>query len=250
MESFRESLIAAVEQPPPSGIDIDRLIVGELRSSRFRRAAFVAAGGATAVLLVAGGLVFLRPMIGPAQQAAASGVCAAARPTPSSSAQPTFAGTAVNGVAAPSEPTSDGVARLSAALTDALAANLPGRTVADHLHVGCHWVQFEPNIYPARYYAWADVSGSASGSIVLMVSEQGLPDVGDVGLEPGVGSVYEDVRTMPDGTVVGLFKNSYSQIGARRPDGTGLMLLVPDGQPATVDELIAIIANPRLTLYP
>jgi hypothetical protein len=243
MESLREILIAAVEQPPPSGIDIDRLITGELRARGRRRASFVAAGGAAAVLLIAGGGIFLRPTTGnrlPAEPV----LCGSERPKPTTSQEPTFDGIPNNGVAAPTEGASDAVLRLSAALTNAFAKNLPGRTVSDHIHVGCHWVQVEPNIYPARYYGWADVAGSTSGSIVVMISEKGLPAL------RAPGSPYGDLRTLPDGTIVGLVADGTSQVGAFRPDGTSLMVLVPNGQPATVDELIALIADPRLTLYP
>jgi hypothetical protein len=63
METLRTSLIAAVEQPPRSGINIDGLIASELQARRRRRAAVVATGGTAAVLLIAGGF-FLRPTLG------------------------------------------------------------------------------------------------------------------------------------------------------------------------------------------
>jgi hypothetical protein len=241
METLGQSLHLAVDEMPPSTIDLDRLIRREQRSRGQRRVGWAVAGAAGTVLAVTAGAVLLRPLI-PAQPVGSpGGACATARPTPSTSDDADYDDLTRGSAPEPTEPEADAVLRLSAAVTDALATHLAGRTAIDHLHPGCHWVQVEPRIYPARYYAWADISGGQAGdgaSIVIMVSDKEIADA----------NVYPNHETMPDGTVVGHF-GVPGQMGAYRPDGTAIMLL-PQGEVATLEELIALAADPGLTLYP
>lgn len=244
MDPLRRSLHALVDDVPPTSIDLDQLIHRELRAQSRRRIGWVLAGAAGAAVALTTGAVLLRPVApGPPQQAASpTGACAAARPTPSTSDDASYGQLPRGEAPEPTEAEADAVLRLSAAVTDSLATHLPGRTATDHLHPGCHWVQVEPDVYPARYYSWADVSGGAAdpgASIIIMISDKDLAET----------NVYPHRQTMPDGTVVGHFGEP-GQIGAWRPDGTVLMLLLPQGDVATLAELVALAADPRLTLYP
>jgi hypothetical protein len=243
METLSRSLQAAVDDMPPTTIDLEHLISRETRARRWRQAGWSAAGAAGAVLAVTGGAVLLVPVFQTPHQPAAAGntPCPAVRPVPTSSDQPGYDGIPRGAAPEPTEPEAEAVRRLSAALTEALAARLPGRAATDGIHPGCGWVQVEPKIYPARYYAIASISDGAGGSgvrLIIMISDKDLPGV----------DFYEFHETMPDGTVVG-HAGGAGQLGARRADGT-TVTVIPHGEVATLAELIALAADPSLTLYP
>jgi hypothetical protein len=255
MNDLRESMWAATAEPPPTGIDLDRLIEQEHRSRRRRR---TVAGGVVVLAVVSVAALF-RPgagaptidMGGPSLSPSGAG-CAAVRPTPSSSKDPTDDDIPRGTAPVPTEPEAVAVRRLSGVLAAALAAHLPGRSIADVIHPDCAGVLFEPHIYPSRYYAqvtFADAGGI--GSLVIMVNDKPYPGM----------SAYDNVHTLADGTEVGWLGETNVQLGASRPDGTQITLLcdnsrgtpLQSGQPAapaTVDELLAIATDPGLTLYP
>jgi hypothetical protein len=264
MTDVRQMLRMTADQPPPTGIDLDSLIERETRA-RTRRHVLAAGLASTLVLLTVGTVVMLstqglRPTgdrIGVGGPTAAASQCAAVRPTPSLSDQPSYDDVPRGGSSTPEEAESAAVIRLSAALNAAFEDHLPGRTVTDVTHLGCRWVQFEPRVYPALYYAWADVTDAAgTGGIVVMVNDK---------LYPGMG--YDHLETLADGTQVGWHKNSVApgspgfQLGVLRPDGTHITVLcfntkgldhvvARPAAPASIDELVAIATDPGLTLYP
>ncbi len=240
MEELSRSMRAAVDTVPPTRIDLDDLIRRGYRDRGRHRTAWAVAGVAATVTAVTAGAMLLGPAgsTPPQLPGAAPELCAAVRPTPSSSQDAGFDGIPAGTAPVPTEPEADAVARLSEALTDALATNLPGRTVTDRIHPGCPAVQFEPKLYPARYYASANIDG-ADTFLVIMITEKDYP-----GLE-----WYPDKETLADGTVIGYLEGG-AQVAARRTDGTSVTVIRYGDAGVTQETLLAIAADPRLTLYP
>jgi hypothetical protein len=256
MNDLGESMRRVTAEPPPARIDLDRLIAAE-SGARVRRRWLIAGGAGLAVLAVAGVvLVIARPGGGPAVgvgSTPSAGTCAAVRPTPSSDQDPSDVDIPRGEAPPPTEPEADAVQRLSAVLTAAVAAHLPGRTVTDVLHPGCDRLQVEPHIYPALYYALLNLTDAGgTGSVVVMLNDK---------LYPALAS-YDNVQTLQDGTKVGwLAGPSGVQLGVARRDGTQITVLANTNKglppvpgradsPATVDELLPIATDPGLTLYP
>jgi hypothetical protein len=251
MNQLPDLLRRTVGNPPPSAIDLDQLIATEHQARR-RRQAFTAGVAGVAVVGV-GASVMLWPAGSPTGLApattAGSSTCVAIRPTPSSSNDPTVGPNPL------AEPEAAAVDRLSTVLDAALTAHLPGRTVTDVIHAGCETVRFEPRVYPARYYAWVDVSdATGTGGLVFMLNDKPFPGVDQ----------YDNVQTLPDGTKVGWHgpgEDGTFQLGVERADGTSLTVLCLNTHgrdhvtgrvtaPATVDEVLAIATDPGLTLFP
>lgn len=252
MDPLSQSLRAAVDEIPPSRIDLDRLIRTEQRARSRRRAGWALAGTAGTLLAGVTGMALLRPVISPQLPQSGPDPCAAVRPTPSTSEDAQFDDIPPGTAPQPTESEAAAVPRLSAALTAALATHLPDRTATDRIHPGCHWIQVEPNIYPARYYAQADIAGGAAGPgafIIIMITEKDYPAVVGDDTE-GAAYAYPEIETLPDGTVVGHF-GAAGQTGARRSDGTTVTVIPHgEGEVATLEELIALATDPGLTLYP
>jgi hypothetical protein len=252
MNDVRESMWAAAADLPPTGIDLDRLIAGEDRARRRRRTV----AGSALLLAVAGAAVLLRPGVG----APAAGVegpagppgdgCTVARPAASSSMN-------LNGALGrtgpvPTEPEAVAVRRLSGVLAAALAAHLPGRTIADAIRHECAGVLFEPNVDMSRYHAQVTFSDEGgTGALTIMINDRAFPGM----------SAYRNVHTLPDGSQIGWLDGTLLQLGVSRPDGTQITLYCENSRgtalqggqpaaPATVDELTAIATDPGLTLYP
>jgi hypothetical protein len=280
MEHLSDALRAAAADPPPSGIDLDRLIVGE-RRARQRRwfaggaaalAVLSTAGVVTATVRAPGGLgvgglpsaTETRPNSGvPAQPL---GRCTAIRPTPTGVTTRTDGETPGPGQEAsppaPTEPTAAAVLRLSTVLNAAVASTLPTLAVSDAVHPNCEAIQFEPDLHPALYYADFHAKDErGAGTVVVMVHYRQFVDP----------AVYEHHETRPDGTWVGWNEDTRVpemgdvhgvQVSVLRPDGTFLTLLAQNitgansnaptraTAPATVEQLIAIGTDPGLTLYP
>jgi hypothetical protein len=267
MEHLSETLRAAAADPPPTGIDLDRLIAGERRRRR------VTTGAAGLVVLAVAGVaaLTLRAPAGhgvgglPSASTGTLGDCVAVLPRPSATARgetakPTATTTATPRM--PTEPEHSAVVRLSAALDARLPAVMPGFTFTDVVHPTCEGIQFEPDVYPARYYANLQArDGAGIGTVVVMVHYVQFVDM----------SAYQHHETRPDGTIVGWMADTVvpemgglhgAQVSVLRPDGTFLTLLsqnIVDAKsdtftrrtaPATVEQLIAIGTDPGLTLYP
>jgi hypothetical protein len=272
MEHLSEAMRAAVADPPPSGIDLDRLIGGERRARQRRwfaggAAALVvlsAAGAVTATVRVPGG-----SDVGGMPSAAGGpeplGACTAVRPAPTASS--TGAGGKATGPgpgalpAAPTEPRTAAVPRLSTALNAAVASALPAMAYADDVHPNCEAIQFEPDLYPAMYYASLEARDAKGVGIVVVM----IHYIPFVAMES-----YTHRETRPDGTQVGWSDDAPMdprivqavQVSVARPDGTFLTLLsqnitganfdvaTRERAPATAEQLIAIGTDPGLTLYP
>jgi hypothetical protein len=250
MNDLRESMWAAAAELPPTGIDLDRLIEGEGRARRRRRAV----AGSALLLAVAGTAGLLRPWVGapPAGVGGPAGPdgCTAARPAASSSMNRDDAPGRTGPV--PTEPEAVAVRRLSGVLAAALAAHLPGRTIADAIRHECAGELFEPNVDMSRYHAQVTFSDEGGiGALTIMINDRALPGM----------SAYQNVHTLPDGSQIGWLDGTLLQLGVSRPDGTQITLYCENSRgtplqggqpaaPATVDELTAIATDPGLTLYP
>jgi len=271
MEHLSETLRAAAADPPPSGIDLDRLIAGERRARQRRW--LIGPAVAVAVLAIAGTvtLTFRSPGShgagGPPSSSGPTaepvGRCTAVRPSPTgeSTVDPGKATTtAPVPPTALTEPEGAAIARLSGVLNARLATVLPNASFADVIHPNCAGIQFAGDIYPGRYYASLQVKeGERLATLVVMIHYRPFVDM----------NVYQNSRSLPDGTEVGW--NDESRVGnvkggrdiqasVLRPDGTFLTLLshndlmmatgpsVPS--PVTAEQVVALGTDPGLTLYP
>ncbi len=280
MDLLSESLQLAAADPPPTRIDVDRLIEGERRAGHRRR--WVAAGSAAAVLAVsattfllvrapAGGAVVgdsssqavTKP--DPGGQPERLGQCIAVARPPSTEPESSAAYGPIK--PAPTETRDAAVPRLSRVLNDSLRQNLPGASFADERHPNCEAVQFQPDAH-GFLYAAEFVAKDTAGPGQVVVGLRRATWESRAAFESGESTLYEDRETRPDGTMVGwiegarLGDGSRHQVDVLRPDGTFVMLVAQttsggsDLNPtrptpaATVEQLIAIGTEPNLTLYP
>jgi hypothetical protein len=276
MEHLSEALRTAVADPPPTGINLDRLILGERRARQRRwfaggvaAVAVLSTGVVTAVVRAPAGLgvgglpsaTGTKTDLGP--PADPVGACVAVRPTPTGSArtddkpgggQPPESG------GAPTEPRAAAVTRLSATLNAAVRLTMPNVSVTDDIHPDCEGIQFEPDVYPALYYASFEARDMHGvGIVVLMIHH-----IQFVAMDS-----YGQRETRPDGSQVGWNQDGSgsggmqsTQVSVLRPDGTFVTALSQNitganydvitrpTAPATAEQLIAIAADPGLTLYP
>jgi hypothetical protein len=276
MEPLSDTLRAAVADPPPSSIDLDRLIVGERRARQRRW--FAGGAAALAVLSATGTVVATVRAPGglgvggipsatkpnPTGELQRVGSCVAMLPTPTGATTRTDGKTPAAPPEAPNpptEPTAVAVPRLSTVLNAALAATLPLMSYADDVHPDCERIQFEPDMYPAKYYASFEAKDTQGvGIVVVMIHYIPFVDMNS----------YRHHETRPDGTSVGWNEDPAmgqgglhgAQVSVLRADGTFLTLLSQNitganyevatrpTAPATVEQLIAIGTDPGLTLYP
>jgi hypothetical protein len=260
MMELSDLLRNAASDPPPTSIDMERLIAGERVSAVRRR--WLAGGGAM-VLVVAvtvGVTVAARPLgdaSGPTVPSADP--CAPYLTFPAGPG--TAAPTDTPAEPAPTEPEDVALVRLSAALRDALAATLPDAQFVDPFSP-CEPLRFRSGVVDSfRYYAVAGVTDADGfGGIEVMVGDQPTNPAGS----------WPEHTTLDDGTTVGWSAVEGTRHGAdvrqhqvliERLDGTAIMLIASNYRPpnyeitrqvppATVEQLIAIGTEPDLTLYP
>jgi hypothetical protein len=277
MDHLSEALRTAVADPPPTGINLDRLIRGERRARQRRW--FVGAVAAVAVLSTTVVTAVVRAPAGlgvgglpsptktnPGAAANPVGACAAVRPAPTGSTptgeKPGRGGSSTSSVAPPTEPSGAAVARLSSVLNAAIRLAMPNVSVTDDIHPDCEGIQFEPDVYPALYYASFEAKDAQGvGIVVVMVHH-----VQFVAMDS-----YVRHENRPDGTRIGWNEEAQGagtrglhgeQVSVLRPDGTFVTALSQNitganydvftrpTAPATTEQLIDIAADPGLTLYP
>jgi hypothetical protein len=269
MEDLAERMRAATMDPPPTGIDLDRLIAGEQHRSRQLWWA-TAAGGVAAAAAVA---VFATTGLpGRSGEPAFSGLpgaelCAPLTPSPTGPPQPKQSYGTVR--SRPTEPVADAVARLTAAFNDALLTRLPDVRVAAVGLPGCERPQFQYNPSREQYSAGARLTDhEGSGAFSLSLMPTGTED--PFACRPDPGRLDCERRTLPGGAAAKLLTvpmdgGKQYQVTIDRRDGTTVFLLannlnwgasrtkpeVTRPEPVlTLDQMIALGSAPDLTLYP
>lgn len=255
MNDLPEQLRAASDHAPPSRIDLDTFIAREQRRSRLLR--WGGAGTAAAVLVAA---LLVVPALYAGGAGTTAGLGAAVCPTPGPNPTEAPSDGATLPAALSAQECADTVARLSAALRDALAVTAPDRATGPF--TGTAFV-YQPRY--AQYEADVTLSGPAGrGLLRVVVSEQTEDPPSTVRVCPevsaGRGCSYE-VHT--DGVVA--FVTDYAdtrQVKAYRADGTLITVAVgvpgvagetrPPGvvPPLTIAQLVDIAETPGLSLFP
>ncbi|MEV6816073.1 hypothetical protein [Micromonospora sp. NPDC051296] len=284
MDELSRQLRAAVVAPPPSRIDVDRLIEADVRRRRHR--AWTLAGTATAaavaaVLVVPSVLAGPGPAVGPAgfgpplsaqPTDSAPPLCAGVSPKPTGPQPPIQSHDTVR--ARPTEPPADGVARLTGVLRDTLRTALPPDVRLEPAQESCTEPQFQYHPSYREYSVDATLRrGDESGFFLLRV----LP----TGTDEAMGEVCSDApderscefKELPDGATALLQIHEHIPDGRQlwalvsRADGTSVLVITnnvhnevvgnevkvtlsADEPLLTMDQLVAIARTPGLTLHP
>lgn len=288
MDDVSTRMRAAVAEPPPTLIDLDRLIAGERRRSRTITWTTAGTGVAAAVaaIVVAPGLLTgsgpggaALPMGAPSSGSSAAGpaptLCAPLSPSPTGPQPPLQSHDTVR--ARPTEAVARAVPRLTASLREALRETLPASARVESPQDGCVDPQFQFHPSYREYEVAARVTeGKESGFLIVRI----MPTPAMPTPRPGDGChVSDDPRDcerigFPDGTVatastMDVGSDGLRQISVlvRRPDGTAVFLLANNyllgtgrddreptltgaEPPLTTKQMIAVGRDPGLTLYP
>lgn len=256
MDELRYALHAAVADPPPTAIDLDRLIDRTRRRTRLQYRTGIAAG---ALAVVTGAVlvpVGLAPSgVGGAGGSGPPGPCP--QVTPTTTARPDR----LKEPALSSDEPCDGTERrLLGALTASLHTELPGWTLKnfDDPSRPVAFFRDAPDAPLDGYVANVQVSRGDEFHLVLVKVTVHTPVVPqDVCPEPAVAGTDCVVQT--EGDVVAttarpdLAGSSDGQIGGYtvvdiRPDGTTVTLM--GSRALTLDRLVRIARTPGLTLFP
>jgi hypothetical protein len=279
MDQLSESLRLAAADPPPTRIDLDDLIDGEHRVGSRRRWLGAVGGTAAAVIAIAvgaaviqgygaspGGMPFGNPGPGTAQ------------PNPTDKGAP---GPEDSSVPTPTEPTEVALARLTAALNASLASTLgPDVALSDPNTPGGPPPSFSGE--PGGYKAGVTISDEA-GSASLLVYVRPAPIPPDSDPVPQKDECENHPATMtcqrevqPDGSVVYMLRSTeqggltleaehyridgtavtttLTNVSSGRSDPEAKTMAPPvftrDGLPLTMDQLLEIVRDPALTLFP
>lgn len=285
MDDLSIRMRAAVAEPPPTRIDLDRLIAGERRRSRTTTwtAAGTAMAAAVAAIAIAPALLagsgprgVAAPPAAPASgtpvpATASPKLCAPLKPIPTGPQPPLQSHDTVR--ARPTEPMEQAVPRLTVGLSTALAAVLPPGMRVEALEEGCTEPQFQFHPSYREYEVSARiVAGQGSGFLLVRV----MPTpANDDKVCQASGDPTDCARTtFPDGTVAladtmdaGTGGERQVSVVAHRPDGTSVFLIANNyslgagpeateptltsaNPPLTAEQLIEIGRDPGLTLYP
>jgi hypothetical protein len=278
MDDLAVRMRAAAESPPPTRIDLDALIAGELRR---RRRLHVACGTAVAVAVTA--LMIAVPTLVLSQGASDNTYLPGAPPAP------TVTGSSVGGDSVPlcapltispdgprptqsydtvrprpTEPVEQAVPRLTAAGRAALREVLPAGMTVEALEYqpDCAEPQFQYDPSGREYLFGARLIHRQSSVVVgIWVAPTGADKIHC----PSSTNPDDCVRTeYPDGTIVlserePVRKGRY-QVVVYRPDGVAVLLIAENRgredttsgsePPLTVEQLVQIGRAPGLTLYP
>ncbi|MEU4777559.1 hypothetical protein [Micromonospora sp. NPDC023633] len=282
MDELAQQMRSAVASPPPTRIDVDRLIADDRQRRRHRAwtvagtgvAAVVAAVAVTPALLVGpaagpGGLTL--PASGGSPSADPS-LCPVVEPEPSGPPAPQQSYETVRD--RPTERPDDGVARLTLVLRPALAAVVPAGLSVDGTIPGCDQVQFTYEKSHWHYYAHARLtrSGQADNLTVSLIptaadgprgcagapdtracTSRPLPDGGTIAYgsadpgDEGHEQRWAQVQRA-DGTTVTVTTDNHHIEGGEN----GATPTIRFGPPPvlTVAQLTAIATTPGLTLHP
>ncbi len=281
MERLPELLRDAVTDPPPTSIDIDNLIAGEVRGQRRRRWA-AAAGTVAGVAVLAIGIGTLPQAIGGTGTSVRAGAQPSASPT---SGVPETPG----GVLDPTEPPAHATARLTSVLLPALHRRTPAGSVFVKIPGGLSGQRPALAVYASQggYKAIGDIRDTAGTSTLFLdfypaalgqdhARDCAWPPPGDYsagGLPPKpasctvdtvagatvVSQVYHEAHGVirysvyvirPDGTGIGLSESNYgeaSRPGGHNPPAPVAQRTKPVLPPA---QLAQVAMQPGLTLYP
>ena len=279
MDDLSARMRAAAESPPPTRIDLDALISGELR----RRRTLGWAGGAGAIaaavaLAIAVPTVFLPgsgqapdgggPVGGGFVAGDLPSLCAPLSPSPTMHPAPVQSDDTVRPL--PSEPVAQAVPRLTEAMRVALGNVLPDGMTVEAAQPGCAVPQFQYQPSYREYSLGARIKDRQGyGNLSVQVLPSGTTDNN---VEFFYAN-YEDCSSTrePDGTVVvaGIMPGRHSPerqylVYVRRPDGATVLLSLSNFHialdftetvtrpepPLTREQLISIGRAPGLTLYP
>lgn len=269
MEDVAERMRAATAEPPPTSIDLDRLVSDELQRVRRLRWATSAGGVAAAVAAVVFAATMLPGQGGEPESPGLPAVdlCAPLMPSPSGPPPPEQSYGTVR--PRPTEPVGDAVRRLSAALDDALLTQLPSMRITPVAEPDCERPQFQYHPQYKEFSAGATLTDSkGSGWFYLTLSPTADDSQPACVSTPDHGTCED--RSLPDGGTarVETFPvngGTQHQVEIHHPDGTTVRLVAnnlhydsPETRPKvtrpepvlTVDQLIALGSAPELTLYP
>jgi hypothetical protein len=279
MDQLSESLRLASADPPPTRIDLDDLIDGEHRAGRRRRWLGAVGGTAAAVIAIAVGAAVIQG------NGASPGGTPFGNPGPGT-AQPNPTGKGAPGpedpsVPTPTEPTEVALARLTAALNASLASTLgPDVALSDPNTPGRPPPSFsgEPGGYKAGVTI-TDEAGSAYLGVYLRPApmppdSDPVPQKDECQNHPATTTCQREVQ--PDGSVVYMLQSTEQggltlEAEHYRIDGTAVTttltnvssgrsdpeaktmpppVFTRDGLPLTMDQLLEIVRDPALTLFP
>ncbi|MEV4662364.1 hypothetical protein AB0J85_10460 [Micromonospora echinofusca] len=282
MDELARQMRSAVASPPPTRIDVDRLIADDRRRRRHRVWA-TAGTGVTALVaaVVLTPALLVGPAAGPGGPTLPTGggspstgpsLCPVVEPEPSGPPAPQQSYDTKRD--RPTERPDAGVARLTLALRPALSAVVPAGLSVDGTIPGCDLVQFTYEKSHWHYYAHARLTrgGQADNLTVTLV-----PTAADepVGCAAAPDSRACTSRRLPDGGTLAIGGAKPGKEGAeqrwarvQRADGTTVTVTTDnhhvdggeDGVPPTfrfgpppvltVAQLTAIATTPGLTLHP
>ncbi|MFY1597496.1 hypothetical protein [Micromonospora sp. WMMD737] len=282
MDELARQMRTVVASPPPTRIDVDRLIADDRRRRRHRAWATAGTGVAAAVAAVAvTPALLVGPAAGPGGPALPSGdgspsadasLCPVAEPEPGGRPAPRQSYDTVR--ARPTERPDAGVARLTLALRPVLAAVVPAGLSVDGTIPGCDLVQFTYEKSHWHYYAHARLRGNGQADNVTVTL---IPTAADA---PAGCAAAPDPRTctssrLPAGGTLATSTAAPGDEGheqrwaqVRRADGTTVTVTTDNyhivrgengatppvrfGRPPvlTVAQLTAIATTPGLTLHP
>lgn len=285
MDDLSTMMRAAAGEPPPTRVDLDRLIAGEQRRRRNLTWTAMGTGVAAAVAAILVVPAMLNPGSGggvPLQFAAPTGtrpvpgtttaaLCGPLSPSPTGPQPPLQSHDTVR--ARPTEPVAQAVPRLSVALGMALREVLPMDVQVESFQKGCSELQLQWQPSYREYETSARIiKGDEAGFLLIRVMPSA---VGDDGHCLTTGDPSDCRRTeFSDGTVATAVTTDLGEADAqqlsvvvRRPDGTSVFLMnnnyslgtrpgsTEPGLTAkepllTVDQMIEIGRHPGLTLYP
>jgi hypothetical protein len=287
MDELTRQLRVAVSTPPPSRIDVNRLVVGDQRRRRIR---LVTGVGVAVAAVALAPLALIVPGPGGSEEVALSATApsrsadtalsapASPRPTPTcgTAVYPDASSPVLHDTvrARPTEDPDDAVVRLTGVLRQMLSTRLP----ADIAVTGgrrpweCDVIEFKYDPMYQSYDAW------------LRLSRSGQTDYFRVTLDPTTLEQRDPCRDrsrhrdcsstrLPDGaqlvsvlTRVGKFGHEQRSVLLLRTDGTTVGVFdtnlnlgnPPPGSPTehvdppmlSLDELAVLAQDPNLTLYP
>lgn len=248
MRDLTDELYVAVASPPPSGIDVDRLIAAERRRTRRLR---WAGGGAALSAAVAVAFLVSPTAPAPVDNADTGALAPVAADCPRAPGGDRERHGVPEYTRDPrlTESCADATARLTAALRPALNTVLPGVTAEGFLL----------NEYTNQYESSTPITTkSGAGKVTVMVRTQTQPV--PTAQECKEGCSHE-VR--PDGTVIEVFDGTREQISHEvdvfLPDHTRISVHAtlraegaPRHLPLSIDETkaLALALTPDLTLFP
>lgn len=273
-----ETMRQAVADPPPSSIDLDRLIRGErLRERRQRWLAGVGAAAGVAVVIGATSAA-LTGRVPPYSDGVGAPPCPGVSDNPPATAAPAHPGFTNSPVPrawpAPTEPCGLAVSRLDLALTEALHGVLPSATLTNAEDARRAPVSFQPTGF--GYEAMVIVrDGDREARIHIVLDPRGASFAPPTACEnPAPGC---SLRTVADGAVVMVHWSDAGHLPGGsgdvfRPDGTVVSARVfpntcapgplyqPCASPVSGPRLLpqamsaewlqTLVTNPALTLYP